>query len=216
MKIKNLKITKNVAIFISGLTLLNFGVYEFYTTKTGLKPFKENKYKMTKIYEQELTQNGLIERECYSGIDILDEEKEAIIFKAPYETNKNEIERKNYLIPLDYFSNVEAEAIKKNIQNQEYVLNQDFIIDIIEEINTTPNLNIFKIEQSDNIPELNDYEISYLTREQSNDEYIYVNSKDKDIINSVTYSLIALSLSSCYYGLYTTINNKIKKKEKNK
>lgn len=217
MKNKNSKLIKNLVVFASGLTLLNFCLYKGYSGIAKAKPFKDNKYKATRVYSNELTSEGEISKKYYSFSNISDEEKEAIIFKTPYFENVDgQFERTNYLIPTNLYSDKQINIIKENIDNQEFLFEQDFIIESMFNIDDAPDLNIYKIEKRDNVPEYNAYEVTYLSRKQNNEEYIYVPNEKKDFINNVVFSFTILGSDAIYTAAYASVKIKQKKKTINK
>lgn len=215
MKITNFKLNKNIAIFLSGFTLINVCMYKVYSDIIKLKPFQENHYKIYKVYEDELTQYGVVKDSYYLSQKINSDEYKSIVIKTPYfENSSGEIIRNNYLIPIDYYDHRQINYIKNNINNQKQIFSKDFIIETIEQINELKEPNIYKIDYLDKIPKENNYEITYLQRYDNDNEFAYIKNKERDFANNITYTSIAFLGNTCYTTAFITLNNKIKKKIK--
>lgn len=217
MKKKNSKLIQNLVIFASGLTLLNFCLYKGYSVIAKAKPFKDNKYKATRVYSTELTEDGEINKRYYSCENINKEEKETIIFKTPYFKNADgEYERNNYLIPTSSYTEEQVNIIKENIDDQDMLLDQNFILESIINIDDAPNLNIYKVERVSEIPDDNKYEVTYLTRREKENDVIYVPNRRQDVVNNFIFSFVLLGSDTIYTTAYISSKNKQKKKTINK
>ena len=108
--------------------------------------------------------------------------------KRPYEDNTNgKYEREVLIVPKKCFSNVEYQYTKENIDNQELLLEQDYISEIIDLSNEATDMKIFTYDEVEELPQENPYEISCATFDVYLDDTITVNDRGKDFIVTSLY-----------------------------
>ena len=78
-------------------------------------------------------------------------------------------------------------ARKKYIDNQELLLEQDYISEIIDLSNEATDMKIFTYDEVEELPQENQYEISCATFDVYLDDTITVNDRGKDFIVTSLY-----------------------------
>ena len=186
MKIKNLNIKHKAAVLTAGGIILGQGAFSAAFFANDRYPFVKNDYTAHLVQVQETTKDGDFTYQKYavSSYDTGD----AILLKRPYEENTNgKYEREVLIVPKKCFSNVEYQYTKENIDNQELLLEQDYISEIIDLSNEATDMKIFTYDEVEELPQENPYEISCATFDVYLDDTITVNDRGKDFIVTSLY-----------------------------
>lgn len=215
MKIKNLNIKNKAAILTAGWIILGQGAFTGFCAANNKYPFVKNDYVAHLVQVKETTKDGDFTYQKYdiSSYDAGD----VILLKKPYEDNMNgKYEREVLIVPKKYFSNVEYQYTKENIDNQELLLEQDYISEIIDLAKEATDMKIFTYDEVEELPQENPYEISCATFDVYLDDTAIVNDSGKDFIFNLGYisgSLVILGTGLALNRVFTQKkeNSKVKK-----
>lgn len=184
-----LNINNKKALLASSLILTETITYCSFSKCLG-KPFTKNELPTYKITSTEYSKDGVIEKEYYNDKVIL---KSAITLKTPYYKNiDGTFGRDIYDISVSSYSDEEIAYILNNVDNQEELLNQDYIKELVKKAKNPSNeFKFVRRENIDNIPSDNDYEISYTVYDEDLNDVKMYSSKLNDTILTLLYSLIS-------------------------
>lgn len=216
MEMENLKFNRKIAALVCGLALTE-GITYYSFVKSWGKPFSKNEYLVHKTTSTEYSKDGIIRSEQYKDKLIL---KKAITLKTPYYKNiDGTIGRDVYNISASSYSDEEISFILNNVENQEILLDQEYIQSLIEKAKNPSNkFKFLRYEIINEIPKDNDYEISYTVYDEDLNDVKMYSSKVNDTLLTILYTLISsgeIFVGISYFNLLEDAqDNKQEKKKK--
>lgn len=204
---------KRMAIILTSLTMTISLMYQAFTKFIGIKPFSENQYYKPKTTMVDRGKNGISYKYIYTDEELFEE---SVVIRTPYYyDNYGNIRRGVYAVNINQFSNIELEHIYGNVSNQDILLNQEYIKNLIDNNYNNElyffNHDIFNFicsEYTYEIPEDNNFEISYATYVRDNNDVWYYKSKTKDAGFSLLYILSVFLISNGICSLSNEFDEK--------
>lgn len=197
---------KKMAVFAGSIVLSGTFFYHGFTKVLGFKPFNFNKYQEHKYIMDDYGKDGISNKYIYTDEVFL---KDSVVIKTPYYRNDNGmINRRIYRVISYDFSEEELSHIKNNINNQDLLLEKDYIQELINSIGKK-NIKFLCSEQGYSIPDDNSYEISYATYSEDKNYVNYYTSKVAiSSVYNFNYVVMTASMTAILYNVYFWIKKR--------